>query len=202
MAAVVPVSALKGDGLKAILAEVGKVLPEGDVLFDAEELSDKPVRFFVGEFVREQILRRTRPEIPHGVAVTVELGSVDENLRKLVRIGGDHPRREKDSHKGIMIGDGGKMLSAVGTAARRLRAEDLLDPQGPPRDVFRPRHPGLVRRRRPPRSTWRLRRRGAREEACRQAPPRAQGTRHELPHRQTKKKASSRSSEDPERDLA
>jgi GTP-binding protein Era len=121
VAAIVPVSALKGDGLKAILAEVGKVLPEGDALFDAEELSDKPVRFFVGEFVREQILRRTRQEVPHGIAVTVE--SFDENA-KLVRISVT-VHVAKESHKGIIIGDGGKMLSAVGRAAR-LRAEELL----------------------------------------------------------------------------
>jgi GTP-binding protein Era len=120
-AAVVPVSALKGDGLKAILAEVGKALPEGGPLFDSEELSDKPVRFFVGEFVREQILRRTRQEVPHGIAVTVE--SFDENA-KLVRISVT-VHVAKDSHKGIIIGDGGKMLSAVGRAAR-LRAEELL----------------------------------------------------------------------------
>jgi GTP-binding protein Era len=121
LAAIVPVSALKADGLAAILAEVGKVLPEGDALFDAEELSDKPVRFFVGEFVREQILRRTRQEVPHGIAVTVE--SFDENA-KLVRISVT-VHVAKESHKGIIIGDGAKMLTAVGRAAR-LRAEELL----------------------------------------------------------------------------
>lgn len=120
-AAVVPVSAMKGDGLDAILAEVGKLLPAGDALYDEEELSDKPVRFFVGEFVREQILRLTRQEVPHGIAVTVE--SFDENA-KLVRISVTI-HVAKDSHKGIIIGDGGKMLATVGRAAR-LRAEELL----------------------------------------------------------------------------
>ena len=121
VAAIVPVSALKADNLDAILAEVGKHLPEGEQLFDEDELSDKPVRFFVGEFVREQILRRTRQEIPHGVAVTVE--AFDENP-KLVRISVTI-HVVKESHKGIIIGDGGKMLSAVGKAAR-LRAEELI----------------------------------------------------------------------------
>jgi GTP-binding protein Era len=121
LAAIVPVSALKANGLAAILAEVGKVLPAGDALYDAEELSDKPVRFFVGEFVREQILRRTRQEVPHGIAVTVE--SFDENA-KLVRISVT-VHVAKESHKGIIIGDGAKMLTAVGRAAR-LRAEELL----------------------------------------------------------------------------
>jgi GTP-binding protein Era len=121
VAAIVPVSALKADNLDAILAEVGKHLPEGEQLFDEDELSDRPVRFFVGEFVREQILRRTRQEIPHGVAVTVE--AFDENP-KLVRISVTI-HVVKESHKGIIIGDGGKMLSAVGKAAR-LRAEELI----------------------------------------------------------------------------
>jgi GTP-binding protein Era len=120
-AAIVPVSALKGDGLDGVVAEVAKLLPEGEPLYDVEELSDKPVRFFVGEFVREQILRLTRQEVPHGVAVTVE--SFDENA-KLVRIAVT-VHVAKDSHKGIIIGDGGKMLATVGRAAR-LRAEELL----------------------------------------------------------------------------
>jgi GTPase len=121
LAAIVPVSALKGDGRAAVLDEVAKLLPEGEPLFDEDELSDKPVRFFVGEFVREQILRRTRQEVPHGIAVTVE--SFDENP-KLVRIAVT-VHVAKESHKGIIIGDGGKMLGAVGRAAR-LRAEELL----------------------------------------------------------------------------
>ena len=119
--AIVPVSALKGEGMDRILGEVATLLPESEPLYDEEELSDKPIRFFVGEFVREQILRRTRQEIPHGVAVTVE--SFDENA-KLVHISVTI-HVAKDSHKGIIIGDGGKMLVAVGTAARK-RAEELL----------------------------------------------------------------------------
>jgi len=121
LAAIVPVSALKGEGLDRILGEVAKLLPESEPLYEEDELSDKPVRFFVGEFVREQILRRTRQEIPHGVAVTVE--SFDENA-KLVRIA-VVIHVAKESHKGIIIGDGGKMLVAVGSAARK-RAEELL----------------------------------------------------------------------------
>jgi GTPase len=120
-AAIVPVSALKGDGIDAILTEIAELLPAGEALYDEEELSDKPVRFFVGEFVREQILRLTRQEVPHGVAVTVE--SFDESA-KLVRISVT-VHVAKDSHKGIIIGDGGKMLQTVGRAAR-LRAEELL----------------------------------------------------------------------------
>lgn len=123
-AAIVPVSALKNDGVDRILAEVEKHLPEGEHLYDPEELSDKPVRFFISEFVREQILKRTRQEVPHGVAVTVE--SFEEGAR-LVRIAVTI-HVAKDSHKAILIGDRGKMLTEIGSAARR-RAEQMLGRQ-------------------------------------------------------------------------
>jgi len=121
VAGILPVSALKGDGTDRLLTEIAKHLPEGEALFAEDELSDKPVRFFIGEFVREQILKRTRQEVPHGVAVTVE--AFDEGP-KVVRISVT-VHVAKESHKGIIIGDGGKRLGAIGTAARR-RAEDLL----------------------------------------------------------------------------
>lgn len=121
VAAVVPVSALKRDGLERILTEVENLLPEGPPLYDPDEISDKPVRFFVAEFVREQVLRRTKKEVPHGVAVTVD---TFEDGPKATRIAVTL-HVAKDSHKGIIIGDGGKMLASIGKAARE-RAEHLL----------------------------------------------------------------------------
>lgn len=121
VAAIVPVSALKGNGVDRILAEVAKLLPEGEALYDAEEISDKPLRFFVAEFVREQILKRTRQEVPHGVAVTVESfedGPKQTRVAVTVHVA-------KESHKAIIIGDGGTMLRDIGTAARK-RAEELI----------------------------------------------------------------------------
>ena len=120
-AAVVPVSALKANGVDRVVKEVKALLPEGDALFDTEELSEKPVRFFVAELVREQILRRTRQEVPHGVAVSVdafETGPKRSRIAVTVHVA-------KESHKGIIIGDGGAMLKAVGTHARK-RAETLV----------------------------------------------------------------------------
>lgn len=119
--ALVPVSALKANGVERIAAEVAKLLPEGEPLYDPEEISDKPLRFFVAEFVREQILKRTRQEVPHGVAVTVESfedGKKQTRIAVTVHVA-------KESHKAIIIGDGGAMLRDVGTAARK-RAEGLL----------------------------------------------------------------------------
>jgi GTP-binding protein Era len=120
-AAIVPISALRRDGVDRVLSEVEKVLPEGEPLYPEDEITDKPVRFLVGELVREQVLKHTQKEVPHGVAVTVE--SFEEGP-KLVRIQVTI-HVAKESHKAILIGGGGERLGAIGTAARR-RAEALL----------------------------------------------------------------------------
>lgn len=124
-AAIVPVSGKKRNGLDRLLKEIGDLLPEGEPLYPEDELSDRPVRFFVGELVREQVLLRTRQEVPHGVAVTVDAYDEPRSKGKPVRITlSIHVAKE--SHKGIIIGQQGKMLVAIGTAARE-RAEKLLD---------------------------------------------------------------------------
>jgi GTPase len=120
-AAVVPLSALRAQNTGSLLRALSELLPEGEPLFAEDELSDKPTRFFIGEFVREQVLKRTRQEVPHGVAVSVE--SFDEGAR-MTRIAVT-VHVAKDSHKAILIGDGGTMLREIGTAARK-RAEELL----------------------------------------------------------------------------
>lgn len=120
-AILVPVSALKRDGVATILEQAAAFLPEGEPLYPPDELSDKPVRFFVSELVREQVLKRTRQEVPHGVAVTVE--SYDDG-DQLVRISVT-VHVAKESHKGILIGDKGAMLKGIGMEARR-RAEALV----------------------------------------------------------------------------
>ena len=138
--AVVPLSALKAKGVERLVKEIEELLPEGELLYAPDDISDKPVRFFVGELLREQVLRRTRQEVPHGVAVTVE--SFDEGP-KLVRISVTI-HVAKESNKGILIGDGGQMLRSIGAAARRP-AEELGQPAlDPPcflrRDLRRRRH--------------------------------------------------------------
>jgi GTPase len=120
--ATIPLSAIRAKGVDRLVKEIEELLPEGDLLYEPDDISDKPVRFFVGELIREQVLRRTRQEVPHGVAVTVE--SFDDGP-KLVRIAVTI-HVAKDSHKAILIGDKGKMLRAIGASARQ-RAEALLD---------------------------------------------------------------------------
>jgi GTP-binding protein Era len=122
--AVVPISARTGDGAERLLAETRALLPEGGLMFEKDALSDKPVRFFVAELVREQILKRTRDEVPHGVAVSVE--RFDESARVpridlVVHV-------DKESHKKILIGKKGAMLKEIGKGARE-RVERLMGRQ-------------------------------------------------------------------------
>ena len=120
---VVPLSALLGDGLPALVAEIVQRLPLGPPLFPEETLTDQTERFLVAEIIRERLFHHTGEEIPYAVAVQVE--EFDESRRpELVRI------RvviyvEKESQKGIVIGKGGRLLKRVGQEARE-EAEELL----------------------------------------------------------------------------
>jgi GTP-binding protein Era len=120
-AATVPMSAKRADGIERLLKELGELLPEQPFLYEPDTLSDQPVRFFVAEFVREQILQHTRQEVPHGVAVVVE--RFDEST--------DVPHIEiaihvaREGHKGILVGAKGNMMKRIGTAAR-MRVEKML----------------------------------------------------------------------------
>jgi GTP-binding protein Era len=123
-AAIVPMSASREDGLQELLAEVKKLLPKGPAIVEDDAISDKPVRFFVAEFVREQILRKTREEVPHGVAVVVERFDESGRVPKIdlaIHV-------DKESHKPIVIGAKGALLREIGTRAR-ARVEHLLGRQ-------------------------------------------------------------------------
>ncbi|MDH5493305.1 MAG: GTPase Era, partial [Myxococcales bacterium] len=112
-AALVPISAIKRQGLDTLLEELRKLLPEG-LLYDEDVLTDRPERFFVAEFVREAAIRQTREEVPHGVAVVIErFEQVDRHTHIAATL-----IVEKDSHKGIVIGKGGARLKQIGIRAR------------------------------------------------------------------------------------
>jgi GTP-binding protein Era len=120
---VVPISALKGDGLPSLVAEIVQRLPLALPLFPEEQLTDKTERFLVAEIIRERLFHHTGEEIPYAVAVTVE--EFDERRRpELVRIQAVI-YVEKNSQKGIVIGKGGRLLKRVGQEARE-EAEELL----------------------------------------------------------------------------
>lgn len=122
--AMVPVSARRANGTEGLLKELRERLPEQPFLFEPDTLSDQPTRFFVAEFVREQVLRLTKQEVPHGVAVVVERFDEGPKVPRIeVAI---HVARE--SHKKILIGAHGDMLKAIGIKAR-ARVEEMLGRQ-------------------------------------------------------------------------
>lgn len=112
---IIPLSALRGENVELLAERLVTLLPEGEPLYPEDFLTDQPERFFVAEMIREQILRLTREEIPYSTAVIIE--SFKEE-GALVRIEAS-VLVERGSQKGIVIGKGGAMLKAVGTAARR-----------------------------------------------------------------------------------
>ncbi|MDQ3587054.1 MAG: GTPase Era [Actinomycetota bacterium] len=110
-----PVSAKTGRGVAALAEHLAALMPESPFLYPRSERSDLPERVRLAELVREQVLRRTREEVPH--AVEVEVDEVTEREDGLVVI---EVRiwTESESQKAILIGRGGSMVRAVGTAAR------------------------------------------------------------------------------------
>ena len=124
--AMVPVSAAKGDGLGELLDEIAAVMPEGDPLYDPEVFTDQTERDICCELVREKANFRLHDELPHSIAVTIE--DFDESRRSddggLVSIDAVI-WIERESQKAIVIGQGGSMIKAIGSAARP-EMEDLL----------------------------------------------------------------------------
>ena len=100
-----------------------ELLPPGPPLFAEDEISDLPVKFFVEEFIREQITKKTGEEIPYKTTVVVESFKEQERDRVLIRA---DIHVEKPSQKGILIGKGGQMLKQIGTAARK-KIEEFLE---------------------------------------------------------------------------
>ena len=116
-ASVIPLCAMKNDGVAIVLAEAEKLLPEGDFIFDEDALTDQPERQIASEVIREKILRTTDDEIPHGCAVVIE---EFKESRDMVKIRAEI-YCERESHKRILIGKGGATLKTIGSYAR----EDL-----------------------------------------------------------------------------
>jgi GTPase len=120
-AEMIPISALTGDGVKTVLEQITKYLPEGEPHFPEDQFTDQPERFLAAEIVREKIMAATRQEVPHAVAVRIE---EYEEKPGLVRISAVI-QVERESQKGIVIGRGGAQLKEAGTEARK-ELEQLL----------------------------------------------------------------------------
>lgn len=120
--AIVPISAALGSGVEELVEVLAKLLPEGPSLFPEDELSDLPLRFFVAEIIREQIMNLAWQEIPYKTAVVVE--SFKEDLRPVLIQADIHVERE--SQKRILVGKGGSMIKKIGTEARK-KIEEFLE---------------------------------------------------------------------------
>ena len=118
-----PVSAKNGDGVGEVVLELIALLPEGPFLYPPDEESDQSLELRLAELIREQVLLRTREELPH--AVEVEIDEIDERDDGLMTIRA-RLWAETESQKGILVGAGGRMVRAVGTAARK-EIEGALD---------------------------------------------------------------------------
>ncbi len=112
--AVIPVSALSGDGVQYILDELDPLLVESVHFFPEDYITDQPERKIFAELIREKVLRLLDDEIPHGVAVSVEDFSEKKGLLS-VRA---EIYCERESHKRIIIGKNGAMLKKIGSYAR------------------------------------------------------------------------------------
>lgn len=119
---IVPVSALKDDNTDELIKCIMKYLPYGPAFYDEDTITDQPQRQIVAELIREKALRSLEEEIPHGIAVTIELmkwrGKIVDIEATIIC--------ERESHKGIIIGKQGAMLKKIGSNARR-DIEDLLE---------------------------------------------------------------------------
>ena len=119
---VICVSALTGKNTDELMDIVYNYMPEGELYYDEETVTQIPMRTIAEELVREQMLRLLKDEIPHGTAVIIN--SFKERRNGLFDIEADIIC-ERDSHKGIIIGKGGAMLKRIGTGARAEIEEQL-----------------------------------------------------------------------------
>ena len=116
-AAVVPISALKNDGVEIVLKEAEQFMHEGEWFFDEDAMTEQPEKQIAAEFIREKILRLMDDEIPHGTAVVIEEFKEKKDLLSIRA----EIFCEREAHKRILIGKSGEMLKKIGSYAR----EDL-----------------------------------------------------------------------------
>lgn len=113
---IVPISALEGNNVLHLLDLIKNHLPDGPQYYPEDQVTDHPERFIIGELIREKVLRLTREEIPHSVAVVIEniedRGSNNLFIQATIVT-------ERDSQKGILIGKQGSMLKTIGKQARK-----------------------------------------------------------------------------------
>jgi GTP-binding protein Era len=120
---IIPISALKNDGLDLLLSLIIRTLPEGMPFYSQDIISDGPERFFVAEIIREKIFLLYGEEIPYATSVHVETFEEKKGQKNFIRA---IIYVERNSQKGVLIGKGGKALKKVGSLARE-DIEHFLD---------------------------------------------------------------------------
>ena len=121
-AEIVPVSAEKGRNTAELLKAAEPYLPEGEPIFDADDITDRSERFLAAEFLREKLFRQLGEELPYGMTVEIEKFEAEPGLRRI------HAAIivDRDAHKAMVIGKGGERLKRIATEAR-LEMEKLFD---------------------------------------------------------------------------
>ena len=118
---IIPISALKKNGLDDLLDAVVKTLPEGPAYFPKDQITDQPARFLAAEIIREQVLLDTEKEVPYATTVIIENFEEGEKLTRIAAT----IYVERDGQKAIVIGKGGQMLKRIGTGAR-MQIEKMI----------------------------------------------------------------------------
>lgn len=116
-AEIIPLSALKGENTETLIPEIFKYLDEGPMYYDEDTITDQPERQITAEIIREKALRNLNDEIPHGIAVAIDIMRERKNAHIM-----DIEATiicERNSHKGIIIGKNGNMLKKIGSEARK-----------------------------------------------------------------------------------
>jgi GTP-binding protein Era len=120
-AAVVPISARKGMNTDLLEKEIAKLMPQGELIYDADQLTDRSSRFLAAEIVREKLFRFLGQELPYSLTVEVELFEEDEGMYRI----GAVVYVERSGQKSIVIGKKGEQLKLIGKEAR-LEMEQLF----------------------------------------------------------------------------
>lgn len=116
-AEIIPLSALKGENTENLIPLIFKYMEDGPQYYDEDTVTDQPERQIAAELIREKALRKLDDEIPHGIAVAIDI--MRERPRGNIMDIDATIICERDSHKGIIIGKQGSMLKAIGTDARK-----------------------------------------------------------------------------------
>jgi GTP-binding protein Era len=118
-AAAVPTSMTGLDGVDRVLGEIAARLPEAPPVYDADTLTDRPISYFIREYVREQVLLNAQREVPHAVAVSID--TIEERPSALIVRATIHV--EKPGQRRIVVGKGGERIRDIGIAARQRISE-------------------------------------------------------------------------------